>query len=66
MTERRCTTCGLKDHKSKECEAPGDLKDPTRDEAWEEYRERRKEAWGDQPDKGKEKVRNIQIQKIRN
>ena len=40
-TEKRCITCGKKDHLNKDCTAPGGVKDPKREESWKEYRERK-------------------------
>ena len=52
ISEKRCITCGKKDHGSKECTAPGGGKDPNHDASWDEYRKRKeKEA----PSKGKGK-----------
>jgi hypothetical protein len=44
VTEDRCITCGFKDHRGKECKAPGGGADPDREKAWDAYRMRREEA----------------------
>jgi hypothetical protein len=44
VTEDRCITCGAKDHRGKDCKAPGGGADPNREAAWEEYRKRKEQA----------------------
>ena len=55
FNEGRCFICGLADHTSKECEAPGGQKDPKKDEHWAEYKKRKDENSTTDKGKGKSK-----------
>ena len=52
FSEGKCFICGVIDHTTKECVAPGGQKDPKKDEHWAAYKKRKDE---NSTDKGKGK-----------
>ena len=44
VDQKRCFICGSSQHVSGDCSCPGGGKDPKKDENWQDYRERRKQA----------------------
>ena len=52
FSEGKCFICGVTDHTSKECVAPGGQKDPKKDEHWAAYKKKKDE---NSTDKGKGK-----------
>lgn len=44
VTENKCITCGSKDHRGNDCEAPGGGADPNRQKVWDEYLARKQAA----------------------